>query len=162
VGPKGDDIYLAIERGLEASRTLALCLSPTASGSGGVGLERSAAGRGNLLFRDPATAGSPLHPATAGRLQTLLQSQGDANLEVVMGKPTMSKRTREQLRRAQEEGQQELPPGVKLLRTLEWHKSAVTSVAFDPQGKTLASGSQDKTVKLWEAPGGKLIRTLKV
>jgi len=26
----GDDIYLAIERGLEASRTLVLCLSPTA------------------------------------------------------------------------------------------------------------------------------------
>ena len=25
------------------------------------------------------------------------------------------------------------------------------SVAFDPQGGTLASGSADKTVKLWEA-----------
>ena len=37
----GDDIYLAIERGLEASRTLVLCLSPAALGSDWVTLERS-------------------------------------------------------------------------------------------------------------------------
>jgi hypothetical protein len=29
----GDDIYLSIERGLEAARTLVLCLSPAALGS---------------------------------------------------------------------------------------------------------------------------------
>ena len=34
------------------------------------------------------------------------------------------------------------------------------SVAFDPQGGTLASGSGDKTVKLWEVRSGKLLRTL--
>ncbi len=33
-------------------------------------------------------------------------------------------------------------------------------MAFDPQGGTLASGSDDKTVKLWEARSGKLLRTL--
>ena len=48
----------------------------------------------------------------------------------------------------------------KLLRTLEGHQEAVSSVAFDPQGGTLASGSDDKTVKLWEARSGKLLRTL--
>ena len=53
----GDDIYLAIERGLVASRTLALCLSPAALGSDWVWLERSTFGRGNLPFRDPANAG---------------------------------------------------------------------------------------------------------
>ncbi len=53
-----------------------------------------------------------------------------------------------------------LPPGVKLLRTLEGHQSVVTSVAFDPQGSALASGSWDNTVKLWDAPSGKLLRTL--
>ncbi len=47
----GDDIYLAIERGLEASRTLVLCLSPAALGSDWVGLERS-----TVLFRDPDNA----------------------------------------------------------------------------------------------------------
>jgi len=53
----GDDIYLAIERGLEASRTLVLCLSPAALGSDWVGLERSTA-----LFRDPTNAGRRLIP----------------------------------------------------------------------------------------------------
>ena len=45
----GEDIYLAIERGLEASRTLILFISPAALGSDWVGLERS-----TTLFRDPA------------------------------------------------------------------------------------------------------------
>ena len=53
----GDDIYLAIERGLEASRTLVFCLSPAALGSDWVGLERS-----TVLFRDPANAGRRFIP----------------------------------------------------------------------------------------------------
>jgi small GTP-binding protein len=52
-----------------------------------------------------------------------------------------------------------LPPGVKLLRTLEGHEDMVMSVAFDPLGGTLASGSTDQTVKLWDAQSGKLLRT---
>jgi WD40 repeat protein len=57
-------------------------------------------------------------------------------------------------------GETELPPGVKLLRSLEGHQDMVRSVAFDPQGETLASGSEDKSVKLWETRSGKLLRTL--
>ncbi len=53
----GDDIYLAIERGLEAARTLVLCLSPAALGSDWVGLERS-----TVLFRDTANAGRRFIP----------------------------------------------------------------------------------------------------
>ncbi|OAI41529.1 hypothetical protein AYO40_00410 [Planctomycetaceae bacterium SCGC AG-212-D15] len=45
-------------------------------------------------------------------------------------------------------------------RRLEGHQSFVTSVAFAPDGKTLASGSWDKTVRLWEAVTGKEIRRL--
>ena len=48
IGP-GDDIYLAIERGLEAARVQILCLSPAALGSDWVALERN-----TVLFRDPA------------------------------------------------------------------------------------------------------------
>ena len=40
------------------------------------------------------------------------------------------------------------------------HTESVRSVAFAPDGKTLASGSRDKTIKLWDAHGGETLRTL--
>ena len=55
---------------------------------------------------------------------------------------------------------QELPPGVKLLRTFKGHKNAISSVAFDARGGMLASGSVDGQVKLWDIPNGKLLQTL--
>jgi hypothetical protein len=44
---------------------------------------------------------------------------------------------------------------------LQGHKGSVNSVSYSPDGKTLASGSFDKTVKLWEVETGKLLQTLK-
>ncbi|WP_341737640.1 CHAT domain-containing protein [Microcoleus sp. CAWBG640] len=43
---------------------------------------------------------------------------------------------------------------------LETHSSQVLSVSFSPDSKTLASGSADNTVKLWDVSTGKEIRTL--
>ena len=40
------------------------------------------------------------------------------------------------------------------------HSDAVLSVAFSPDGKTLASGSWDKTIKLWDVKTGKELATL--
>jgi hypothetical protein len=40
----------------------------------------------------------------------------------------------------------------KPLTTLEGHTGTVYSVAWSPDGKTLASGAGDKKVKLWETP----------
>ena len=39
------------------------------------------------------------------------------------------------------------------------HKGMVLSVAFSPDGKTLASGSRDNTIGLWEVSSGRLIRS---
>jgi WD40 repeat protein len=43
---------------------------------------------------------------------------------------------------------------------LEGHTGRVLSVAFSPGGRTLASGSEDKTIILWDVSTGQQIRTL--
>jgi len=42
-----------------------------------------------------------------------------------------------------------------VLATLEGHKDYVHCLASSPDGKVLASGSADGTVRLWEVPSGK-------
>jgi WD40 repeat protein len=46
------------------------------------------------------------------------------------------------------------------LKTLRGHEAWVYSVAFSPQGKILASGSRDNTVKLWDWRTGECLHTL--
>ena len=46
------------------------------------------------------------------------------------------------------------------LLTLTGHEDTVVSVAISPDGQTLVSGSQDKTIKVWELSTGKLVHTL--
>lgn len=46
------------------------------------------------------------------------------------------------------------------LLTLNEHSDRVTCVAVDASGFTLASGSNDKTIKIWSLPTGELQRTL--
>ncbi|MEG4495426.1 AAA-like domain-containing protein, partial [Microcoleus sp. D3_18_C4] len=49
---------------------------------------------------------------------------------------------------------------VKERNSLEGHSSSVMSVAFSPDGKTLASASSDNTIKLWNLQTQKPIATL--
>ncbi|QJB44955.1 nSTAND1 domain-containing NTPase [Dolichospermum flos-aquae] len=47
------------------------------------------------------------------------------------------------------------------VNTLKGHESEVYSVGFSPDGKQLASGSFDKTIKIWDVTTGKVLNTLK-
>ncbi|KAN0117075.1 Quinonprotein alcohol dehydrogenase-like superfamily [Hyaloscypha variabilis] len=47
-----------------------------------------------------------------------------------------------------------------VLQTLEGHSSGVESVAFSPDGKQVVSGSDDRTVRLWDTATGAALQTL--
>ncbi|QLE42135.1 protein kinase [Nostoc sp. C052] len=62
---------------------------------------------------------------------------------------------------------QQLPPPVVLdrqkwqcVQTLKGHSSMVHAIAISPDGQFIASGSNDKTIKLWQVATGKLVRQL--
>jgi WD40 repeat protein len=56
------------------------------------------------------------------------------------------------------------PEGVaesgKVLHVLKGHEGEIDSVCFAPDGKTVASGCKDKSVKLWDPHKGELRKTL--
>ena len=48
-------------------------------------------------------------------------------------------------------------PIVCAVKTLEGHTSDVTSVAFSPNNQYVVSGSEDKTIRLWNVETGECI-----
>ncbi|HBB33245.1 MAG TPA: hypothetical protein DDZ80_25855 [Cyanobacteria bacterium UBA8803] len=52
------------------------------------------------------------------------------------------------------------PQTISLVSTLTAHSDQVNSVTISPDGQTIASGSFDKTIKLWHLGTGKLLHTL--
>src|SRR5262249_33590453 len=53
-----------------------------------------------------------------------------------------------------------VPTGGRIERTLEGHKGEVSALAFSPDGKWLASGSGDRTVRIWNVASGDCVQTL--
>jgi WD40 repeat protein len=163
----GDDIYLAIERGLEAARVQVLCLSPAALGSDWVTLERS-----SVLFRDPTNAGRrfvPLLLADCTLPDTLRrymyvdfrQETQDAFDELLAACQEWAAPLAEPKKKPGRRKPKAKKPPVQteplavLERKLAGHKRWVTRVAIGPDGEWAASGSDDKTIKIWDLETGK-------
>ncbi|TGZ80763.1 WD40 repeat-like protein [Ascodesmis nigricans] len=77
--------------------------------------------------------------------------------EVTTQSATISSDDNEELYKLLNDVQENWDP---LLQTLEGHSYAVFTLAFSPNGKTLASGSYDNTVRLWDPATGTSRRTV--
>jgi WD40 repeat protein len=169
----GDIIALKVDDGLEQSRVLLLCISPNALASGWVALERSSA-----VHRDPDNSGRRFIPLlltdcdlpdtlrrykhvdfrdeTEGAFAELLEACRPESAEAspLVQKPTPAKRERKQKRPEQTE------PLAVLERELTGHHGWIRSIAVSPDGRWAASGSDDKTVKIWDLETGECRTTL--
>ncbi|MDF5711913.1 MAG: NB-ARC domain-containing protein [Nostoc sp. S4] len=55
---------------------------------------------------------------------------------------------------------QSLKAGLQPFRVLHGHRNRIFSVAFSPNGEFLATGSADRTIKLWSPHTGQCLKTL--
>lgn len=158
----GEDIYLAVERGLESARKLVLCMSPAAFRSGWTGAERSTA-----LFRDPSNSARRFIPvlisecdipdalrrfryidfrseSRAGLAQLI---EACANAEALPSKTDGSDTAHASL--------------ATFVCKLTGHAGWVWDVAVSHDGRTAASASIDSTIKIWDLEAGISRRTLR-
>ncbi len=152
----GEDINLAIEKGLEQSRCVVLAMSQAAFESDWVSAERSTA-----AFRDPTNKERRFLPLLLEDCEIPETVQRFKYLDW----RNASERALEQLIEAVWDNPEPTPGEEKEHASLKkiysfGHAGSVMSVAWSPCGKLVLSGSTDKTVRVWEVASSRCIATL--
>ncbi len=174
----GDIIALKVDEGLEASRVLLLCVSPAALASGWVSLERSTA-----VHRDPANVGRRFIPLLLGdcelpdtlrrykyvdfRKETdaafaevLATCQSETESESVARQPEVHKKRSKKKREPSKPSGRETKQLALLERKFTAHTAWVHCIAISPDSTWFASGSDDRTVKIWDLETGECRATM--
>jgi len=163
----GDMIAPKVDEGLEQSRVLLLCISPTALASGWVALERSTA-----IHRDPANEGRRFVPLLLEecklpdtlRRYKYVDFRGDNETAfaelLVPCRAQKSETPPIAISTSTEIAAKQLEPLAVLERDFSAHKGYIRSVAVSNDAKWMASGSDDNTIKIWELDTGKRQTTL--
>lgn len=167
---RGAGLRVAIEEGLEKSRTLVLCLSPAIVSSGWVAVERSTA-----PFRDPDHPNRRFLPLLLANCEVPDSLRGfepidyrgedEAAFEKLLAAcrrkasaapPSAGARSVGARPASPAEGE----PIAVLERKLEGHEDWVRCLAVSPDGNWAVSGSQDNTLMIWDLATGKRRATL--
>ncbi|MHC4474541.1 MAG: TIR domain-containing protein [Planctomycetota bacterium] len=156
----GDSIPAKIEEGLERSRVLVLCMSANAFGSDWATLESQ-----TFRFRDPLNSERrfiPVRldeaPIKGSLAQFLYINWLTADRKQEYAKLLEACRPTAKLAAAETRG-----AGEKVAeRAIQLdYKSDINAYAFSPDGKRALTGTDDKTVRLWDIETGHCLRALK-
>ncbi len=142
-----------IERGLEQSRTLILCMSPAYVASEWGTLEPH-----TLLFRDPTNAQRrfiPLLIADCTPPDVITQFAAiDWRTPSDEAYAKLLAACRGEEPETAKPAAPEEKPTDQARMVLQGHTGAVWAVAVTPDGKTVVSGSWDRTLKVWDLATG--------
>ncbi|MDP2945829.1 MAG: TIR domain-containing protein, partial [bacterium] len=153
----GDSIPLAIERGLEGSRTLVLAMSAQAFASDWVTLERH-----TVLFRDPTNQQRRFIPLRLddaeikAALKQFAYVDWREKSEAEYARLLAACRPAAAITTPASVSESQLRPAA----VLKGHTGIVFGVAVTADGRRAVSGSADRTVQVWDLEAGRLIATL--
>ena len=154
----GDSIPMKIQHGVEKSRTLLMCMSPSYFDSEWGKLEHH-----SMLFRDPTNSQRRFIPLL---IEDCVPPDIIAQFAHIDWRTSFDRDYKKLLAACRMyKSETDGPSAPELRADQSWmmrgHDSAIGTVAVTPDGKTVVSGVGDNTLKVWELETGQCRATLK-